>query len=67
MRESLHKADAIIKRLQDDSHKATTSSLMLETQITKLQQENRHLQQANSQIARVEGANQDLMRQNERL
>lgn len=36
MRESLHKADAIIKRLQDDSHKSTTSNLMLETQITKL-------------------------------
>ena len=57
MRESLQKADAIIKRLQEDSHKATTSSLMLETQITKLQQENRHLQQANSQITRVEGSN----------
>ena len=67
MRESLQKADAIIKRLQEDSHKATTSSLMLETQITKLQQENRHLQQANSQITRVEGSNQDLMKQNERL
>ena len=67
LRESLHRAEAIIKRFQLDVDKATGANLGLEHTISDLQRKNRHLEQANGALIKFKRENEDLILQNERL
>ena len=67
LRESLHRAEAIIRRLQQDADRTVEMSQGHEGQIGRLQRQVRHLEQVNQSLARAQVDNTELTMQNERL
>ena len=57
LRESLQRAEAIIKRFQLDVDKSQGVNISLETQLSQLQRQVRHLEQANTQLVKFKNEN----------
>ena len=67
LRESLQRAEAIIKKFQLDADKSCGMNISLETQIAQLHRQVRHLEQVNLSLSKYRQDNEDLVMQNDRL
>jgi len=67
LKESLYRAEAVIKRFQNDTTKNSSRQFGLETTIQNLTKQNRHLENINYSLAKLKAENEDLVRQNNNL